>query len=285
MTIYTKSKGRTKINYRKIYVENYGSIPIEPNGRSYEIHHIDGDCHNNDPTNLVALTLQEHYDKHYDQGDWYACKEILKKLRYSPEEISNLARKCQTDRLSAGTHNFMTRPDGTNLALDRVKKGTHPWQRRPDGTSLQQDKVNAGTHHMLVRADGSSRSGDLVKEGNHPWQRRTDGTSQSQDQIIAGTHNFMTRPDGTNLAQDKAKNGTHNFQNPKEWTCETCGVVGKNTANYNKYHKGGKCQLPISSDDLTQKQWVCDNCGKRGKGVCGFHRWHHPDSKWSCYHK
>ena len=29
-------------NYRKIYEKVYGPIPREDNGRSFEIHHIDG---------------------------------------------------------------------------------------------------------------------------------------------------------------------------------------------------------------------------------------------------
>jgi hypothetical protein len=55
--------------YRKIYEQNFGPIPKEPNGRTYEIHHIDGNHNNNDPTNLSAMTIQEHYDIHYSQGD------------------------------------------------------------------------------------------------------------------------------------------------------------------------------------------------------------------------
>ena len=60
-------------NYRKIYENHYGPIPKEENGRSYEIHHLDGNHHNNDPKNLKAVRIQEHYDIHYSQGDWSAC--------------------------------------------------------------------------------------------------------------------------------------------------------------------------------------------------------------------
>jgi hypothetical protein len=60
----------SRVNYRKIYEKHFGSIPKEPSGRSYEIHHKDRDHVNNDPSNLIAVTLQEHYDLHYAQGDF-----------------------------------------------------------------------------------------------------------------------------------------------------------------------------------------------------------------------
>ena len=59
---------RTKEDYRKIYVDHFGEIPS-----GYHIHHIDGDCHNNSPGNLVALSPEEHYDIHFERGDLGAC--------------------------------------------------------------------------------------------------------------------------------------------------------------------------------------------------------------------
>lgn len=51
--------------YRKIYKTFYGQIPKDSNGRSYDIHHIDGDKTNNSILNLVALSIQDHYDVYY----------------------------------------------------------------------------------------------------------------------------------------------------------------------------------------------------------------------------
>jgi hypothetical protein len=55
--------------YRRIYEQVYGPIPVDADGRSFEIHHIDGNRSNNDISNLVALSIQEHYDVHWQQGD------------------------------------------------------------------------------------------------------------------------------------------------------------------------------------------------------------------------
>ena len=55
--------------YRKLYEEYHGLIPVDEDGRTYEIHHLDGNRKNNEPNNLVALSIKEHYRIHYEQGD------------------------------------------------------------------------------------------------------------------------------------------------------------------------------------------------------------------------
>jgi hypothetical protein len=121
MTIY---KGRTPANiYRKIYEQHYGPIPKEDNGRTYEIHHIDGDDSNNDPSNLVALTLQEHYDLHYSQGDYQACRLMaIQRMNKTPEEISELSRLAQLKLLEEGRHHFIGDSHPSKI---RSRDGSH----------------------------------------------------------------------------------------------------------------------------------------------------------------
>lgn len=124
MTIY-KKRPQARV-YRKIYENYYGQIPVEENGRSYQIHHIDGNPQNNDPLNLKAVTVQEHYDIHHSQGDWGACFKIGKMMKLSPEEISDSAskhsKKVQKNRLENGTHHFLNSDFQTKVNSDRVKK-------------------------------------------------------------------------------------------------------------------------------------------------------------------
>ena len=95
-------------NYRKIYKKHYGPIPCDSYGRSYEIHHIDGNHNNNDPKNLIAITLQEHYDIHYAQGDWSACYYMsIQRMNKTPAELSDLSKKIQLERVKNGTHHFL----------------------------------------------------------------------------------------------------------------------------------------------------------------------------------
>jgi hypothetical protein len=87
MNIYTKPT-----YHRKIYKEHYGLIPKDVNGRSYEIHHIDGDHSNNNISNLKCVSIEEHYKIHKSQGDIKACLIMAKRMKLSPEEKTRLAK-------------------------------------------------------------------------------------------------------------------------------------------------------------------------------------------------
>lgn len=108
-----------KTNYRKIWESVNGSIPKDDEGRSYEIHHIDGNRENNDLSNLMCISIKEHYDIHYTQGDYGACVMIAKRMLMSPEEIANI----QSGKKRPG--------------IGGVKKGTTPWNKGKSGYTLE----------------------------------------------------------------------------------------------------------------------------------------------------
>lgn len=68
------------MNYRKIWEDAYGLIPKDEEGRSYEIHHVDGNRKNNSLENLICLSVQEHYELHLKQGDYVAAHAIAHRL-------------------------------------------------------------------------------------------------------------------------------------------------------------------------------------------------------------
>ena len=81
MCIYCGTK-----HHRKIYNQHFGPIP-----KGMDIHHIDGNHGNNDPNNLKAVTIREHYDIHYSQGDYGAAYMVSKRLVLTEEERSHIA--------------------------------------------------------------------------------------------------------------------------------------------------------------------------------------------------
>lgn len=181
-------------NYRKIYENHYGSIPKEEDGRTYEIHHIDGNHSNNDPSNLVAITIQEHYNIHYAQHDYYACYLIAnQRMNKTPQEISDLAKANVKKQLESGKHPGKKRADGSCNAVNQLKNGTHPWQRRKDGTSIASDLVKAGKHPWQTQPDGSSLTKIRATDPNYvnPFSKREDGTSVSSDMVKEGTHHLL----------------------------------------------------------------------------------------------
>lgn len=78
--------------HRLIYENHVGPIPKDQEGRSYEIHHLDGNHNNNSIENLKLVSIQEHYDIHYSQGDLKACLIMSQRMKISPEEKSRLAK-------------------------------------------------------------------------------------------------------------------------------------------------------------------------------------------------
>jgi hypothetical protein len=95
-------KQRTNI-HRKIYKQHYGEIPVDSDGRTYDIHHIDGDDSNNDISNLIAVSIKEHYVIHEAQSDWGACIAIEMRMGRDPDLISDLNRK----KVEEGTHHLL----------------------------------------------------------------------------------------------------------------------------------------------------------------------------------
>lgn len=132
MTIYVKKRKSTSFA-RRIYRKHYGQIPKDDNGRSYDIHHIDGDHSNNDPVNLKAVPIQEHYNIHYNNQDWGACYAISLRMSKSPELIAGLASLSNVERIKKGTHNWQKRSDGTTTIGDAFKSGhrTHIGRKNP----------------------------------------------------------------------------------------------------------------------------------------------------------
>jgi hypothetical protein len=134
MCIYCGTK-----KYRKIYEHHHGPILKDSNNRSFEIHHIDGNHDNNHPTNLISVSIQEHYNIHLDKKDYGACFLLAQKMKFLPEQIIELNKLQNKKRIENGTHNLMRRSDGTSHASDRVKNGTHHFLK--DGQPPKPKKI------------------------------------------------------------------------------------------------------------------------------------------------
>ena len=159
--------------HRQIYKKFHGTIPKDSEGRSYEVHHIDGNHENNDIANLKAVSLQEHYDIHYQQGDYYACWMIARKLKVPPEELSRIAKLSADERVKNKTHHLLKENrekvgfDNSKHANDssklRIELGTHNFL---GSNNPSYERVKKGTHHLL----GGSVQKKQIAEGKHASQ-------------------------------------------------------------------------------------------------------------------
>jgi hypothetical protein len=137
---------RTKVNYRKIYRDHYGPIPKDENGRTYEIHHIDGNDSNNHPNNLKAVSIREHYDIHRSQGDWAACQAISLTYDITPEERSELSRNTQINLVNENRHHFL----GGQVVNQQIADGKNALVGGDVQSKTNKKRIANGTHQFLI---------------------------------------------------------------------------------------------------------------------------------------
>ncbi len=75
-------------NHRWIWEKHYGKIPVDENGQTYEIHHIDGNPKNNDISNLKCVSKREHSEIHFNQKEYAAAYAILKRTKGITKDFS-----------------------------------------------------------------------------------------------------------------------------------------------------------------------------------------------------
>ena len=196
-------------NYYKIYINHYGPIPKDSDGRSDEIHHIDGNHSNNDPTNLTAITIREHYNIHYAQGDYGACYLIASQRQIlSPQELSELA---------------------TLNNLRRVANGTHPWTGADHNRKLREMYPNFDKDNAKLT---SQRNAKLVADGTH---NLLGDNNPARKRVALGIHHTQ----GPQHNLNKLAAGTHPSQ--LKISCICCRKT-VDAANYKRWH-GDNCRL------------------------------------------
>ena len=157
-----------KSAYRKIYEAHYGPIPKDDCGRSYEIHHINGNHNDNCIENLKLVTIEEHYAIHKAQGDYVSAFMIAQRMTLSPEELSDLASKSVTL---------------TNQK--RIKEGTHPFLDKEAARQRNLKRIADGTHNLTTDANPVYA---LIKANQHHFQTNNPSTKKIND----GSHHFLT---------------------------------------------------------------------------------------------
>ena len=155
------------VYHRKIYEKHYGPIPLDSDGRSYEIHHLDGNHKNNNIENLKLVTIKEHYDIHFLQGDYAACLIMSARMAISPEEKSRIASLHSKRMLETGVHPFLRPNFQRNTAIKMTAEGRNPFTGGKIQHRSNQDRLANGTHHLL----GNTLAKDLIKQGKHPSQK------------------------------------------------------------------------------------------------------------------
>jgi hypothetical protein len=217
---------------RKVWISHNGPIPKDENGRSYEIHHIDGNPKNNSLENLLCVTINEHYEIHRNRGDWGAAALIARRSKMTLEEISKLTKSHNEKMIENGTHPFLKRPDGTSVGLDVAKRlietGTHNFIGSPYAAKMYEN----GTHPFLGGTIQRATNARRINERTH---NLLGDRNPSHERVKNRTHHLL----GSTINKKRLENGTHVSQ--LKVSCIFCRKE-LDKANFSRSH-GNKCKM------------------------------------------
>jgi|SaaInl0LU_22_DNA_1037365.scaffolds.fasta_scaffold07450_4 hypothetical protein len=172
------------MNYRKLWESTYGDIPKDDKGRSYEIHHKDGNRKNNELSNLMCVSLDEHYEIHSKQyietgnmKDLAAARMLAGKLGKEADELrgftlSSATRKKISDKLKGITHSEerreaikMGRKNGkscvTPEAIEARKRGMKQYYKDASEEELRErwDKISEAHKGKVLKEETKEKLG------------------------------------------------------------------------------------------------------------------------------
>lgn len=185
--------------WTRVWKEHRGKIPKDAEGRSYEIHHLNGDRTDNRIENLVCLSIEEHYAIHYEQGDWNACNAILTRMEVSAEEKSEIASLAAKQRLERGTHNFSS-DHSKKVQANLLAEGRHVFQRPNYHKDNAKKMLEKGTHNFLGGKIQKRTNAKRVEEGTHNFLGER---NPSHKRVEEGTHNFLDKEAARERALDQ----------------------------------------------------------------------------------
>lgn len=169
-------------NYRKLWEKVNGPIPVDELGRKYEIHHIDGDRENNDISNLACITIEDHFQIHYNQGDWGAAYRIAQRMEIDPKIKSELMRRSNRKRLEEGSHPFLDnqlRARNYEVTMARVANKQHPFQDPKNNEKAIKTKQAKYNHEELSQQ--TKKGWENWKKNNPNVDRTTKGSKVGAD--------------------------------------------------------------------------------------------------------
>lgn len=198
------------MSYRKIWQNHFGKIPRDSDGKSFEIHHINGDHNDNRIENLLCISIQEHFNIHLDQGDYGACAMIAKRMNMTSQEISALQKGT---KLSSKTKQ--------NISKSRKKfleNGGTSWNSGVKGYSLKINRKGTRYSSKIPVADIIFMRSFLKEENRISFiKKRKDETYYSQLTNWLQKEHFphLSKPAIRNLLEGKSREDVRLFENSK----------------------------------------------------------------------
>lgn len=176
-----------------MWEKTIGPIPKDEHGRTYDIHHIDGNRNNDDISNLRVVSIQEHYDIHYKQKDYGCCWAISLRMGQHPSEREFLKpfinRKGIKRPDMIGDLNPMRRPEVAKKIGDCHKNKIVSDEQKQKQSIAMKAKENISCPHCGKEVSGQANynrwHGDLcLLNPNRPDIKRTATFSNNPPGLI-----------------------------------------------------------------------------------------------------
>jgi len=174
------------VNYRKIWESYHGEIPKDEYGRSFDIHHIDGNRKNNQIDNLIALSLEDHWKIHFDKKEYAAANLIAKRL--SKELYTGYERPDHSIKMT-GEFNPMYDKTGDNNPNFGKKRPSHSDWLKLNGSGLSYKRTDFHIQNLKESRVGKvsckDSKGNILIVSKEEFDSREDlfGISHNTNQI------------------------------------------------------------------------------------------------------
>lgn len=146
------------MNYRKLWKNVYGPIPKDSLGRTFDIHHIDGNRKNNVIGNLICLSLEDHYKIHLKQFEETKSEKEFRSLVFLSKRINKSIDNLTGWTVSQETKDKISKTlTGTKRPKEVVKK----FQEKLKGYKWTEEQINnrvEGLKNFYKENDRESRS-------------------------------------------------------------------------------------------------------------------------------
>jgi hypothetical protein len=130
-----------------IWKKEFGEVPKDSLGRSYDIHHIDGNKDNNNINNLKAVSLEEHWKIHFDRGEFAAANLIAdrfnKKYYFGWKHSEEVRKKISEVKKGKKSNRFWITNGfiNTNIKIgDLIPNG---WSKGKTTSEATKEKIRA----------------------------------------------------------------------------------------------------------------------------------------------
>jgi hypothetical protein len=160
-------------NHRAIWQKFYNASLLP----RIEIHHIDGNHFNNDPINLLAVTINEHLEIHLRQKDWGAVQAIRMRMDLTDEnrrKIKEAASLHQKELLKNNKHNWQMSPSDKSRISSKAgrytrdnKLGIHAINADPELS--RKNSSNAGKISYEKKAGFHAKPYQSESVGGTKW--------------------------------------------------------------------------------------------------------------------